>query len=141
LASIERRIEDLEQRLGGEASESTVEAVRFRRKFVYSALDAYALIYKPNPLTRPPWSYDIQKLHNLGTFEVATYVAALTFLEHEDEAQAREIFAEKADEGSIERVILEKLINLWVAHMWELKLRREESQSETLPRRPVMGGL
>lgn len=124
MASLAQRIAALEASVAADAGGGGGEAGRLRRKFMQGALDAMALV-KRTPIDRPPWRYDIEKLHDLGPFAVATYVAALTALEHEDEDEAREILAELVEARGIDPVPLEALIDLFIGVMTETKLRRE----------------
>jgi hypothetical protein len=144
VAGIERRIEDLERHFTSETGGGGGgEGEELRRKFIYGALDAIAHIRRA-PIDEPPWKYDVAKLREKSTFSVAQYVAALTARGHEDESQARDIFAEKVEEQDIDPAPFEKLTNLFINIVEESRRRREErkihEQDEPLPQREALEG-
>jgi hypothetical protein len=124
---IDRRIEELE-RILAESGGGGGEDERLRKKFMHTALDAMASI-KRAPISEPPWKYEVAKLHEKSPFDVAAYVAALSGLDHEDEA--RGILAKKLEEQDIDAAHFERLTNLMVAMFAEAKRRREDRRAES----------
>jgi hypothetical protein len=112
VASLEKRIEALEAQFASssEAAASTGERERLVRVFAGRALDAMARIRRA-PIDEEPYRYHVEKLRGESPVTVAAHVAALAHLEHEDEAAAREILAEKVKKRDLNPAPLEKLID------------------------------
>ena len=95
MASLKRRLRDLEVVYAhSPRGPSDTNA----REFVSGVLAAIAHVRRA-PIDHPPHGYEIQKLRAREPWALAQYVAALTILRHEDEAEARELLAEEAKLG------------------------------------------
>jgi hypothetical protein len=105
MASINRRIQQLEELYHSSTAEERSAAERGREELVRKAwagvLDAMASIRRAS-IDRPPWRYEVENLRDKGAVAIAYYVAALTHMEHPDEGRAREILAEAIAEREIE---------------------------------------
>ncbi|GEM_PF-2671670 len=126
MGSIEKRISDLEAahaRASAPADHSRKE--RLIDDFIGRTLDAMASI-KRAPIDHENVRYTCARLRGLGPLPVATHVAALAALGHEDEDEAREILARKAEERGVRLETMEKLIDGFAAFVEMARQRREE---------------
>ena len=136
MAGIEQRIVALEASFApaSPSGDGGGEAQRLRRKFVHGSLDALAHIKRAS-IDSPPWGYDVEKLRKESPFIVATYVAALTVLEHEDGDEARAILAKLEEEGDIDPAPFEHLIKVVVAIDSQAKRHPRRDSQSLHPRR------
>ncbi len=105
MASLDRRIQQLEELYASSTAEERSTADRSHEKLVSKAihgtLDAMAHIRRA-PVDEEPWRYAVEKLRGRGPFAIACHVAALAHLEHSDEERAPEILEEVEAERGIE---------------------------------------
>jgi hypothetical protein len=105
VASLDRRIQQLEELYASNTAEERSAADRGREKLVSKAmhgtLDAMAHLRRA-PIDREPWRYEIEGLPDKGAVAIAYYVAALTHMGHPDAGRAREILEEAVAEREIE---------------------------------------
>jgi hypothetical protein len=105
VASLNRRIQQLEELYHSSTAEERTAANRSRKELVSKAmhgtLDAMAHI-KRAPIDHPPWRFEVEGLQDKGAVAIAYYVAALAHMGHPDEERAREILEEAVAEREIE---------------------------------------
>ncbi len=126
MGSIEKRISDLEAahaRASAPADHSRKE--RVIDDFIGRTLDAMASI-KRAPIDHENVRYTCARLRGLGPLPIATHVAALAALEHEDEDEAREILARTTEERGVSLETMEKLIDGFAAFVEMARQRRED---------------
>jgi hypothetical protein len=126
VGSIEKRISDLEAahaRTTASADHSRKE--RLIDDFIGRTLDAMVSI-KRAPADQEHVRYTCARLRGLGPLPIATHVAALAALGHEDEDEAREILARKAEERGVSLDTMEKLIDGFAAFVEMARQRRED---------------
>jgi hypothetical protein len=107
MGGIVKRIESLEQRIRP-LEETAAEANR--RQFLWRALDAMAHV-KRSSIDPEQWRYSVEKLRQESPATVAAYVCVLRDQEHEDQAPAREILEQRAEDESVEMAELEMLMD------------------------------
>ena len=117
MGSIRRRLDRLEEKSGyqrtplaGSQPDPGAERERVVDEFINRALEAMASI-KRGDVDPDPCRYSLQKLEGEGPMTVAAHVAALAWLEHEDEAGAHEILSDKMRQRGLAPVPLEMLID------------------------------
>lgn len=129
MGSIEKRISELEAaHARASASEAAADHSRKERvidDFIGRTLDAMASI-KRAPIDHENVRYTCARLRGLGPLPIATHVAALAALAHEDEDEAREILARKAEERGVRLETMEKLIDGFAAFVEMARQRRED---------------
>ena len=111
MGGIAKRIESLEQRIRP-LEETAAEADR--RQFLWRALDAMAHV-KRSSIDPEQWRYSVEKLRQQSPTTVAAYVCVLRDQEHEDEARAREILEQRANDEGVEMAELEMLMEAFAA--------------------------
>lgn len=126
MGSIEKRLAALEAahaRASAPADHSRKE--RLMDDFIGRTLDAMASI-KRAPIDPENVRYTCARLRGLGPLPIATHVAALAALAHEDEDEAREILAQRAEERGVRLETIEKLIDGFAAFVEMARQRGEE---------------
>ena len=112
MGSLEKRLSRLEERAQGVGVETAVDGER--RQFLWRALDAMAHV-KRSSIDPEQWRYSVEKLREKSPATVAAFVCVLRDQEHEDEALAREILEQRAEDESVEMAELEMLMEAFAA--------------------------
>ena len=112
--SLERRIEELERLIGQPEEASEGIQRRLGREFLHRALDALAHVRRSS-IDPERWRYGVEKLEQEDAATVAAYLCVLRDQGHEDEARAREILEEKAEDENADLAALEKLMDAFAA--------------------------
>lgn len=114
MGSLDKRIELLEQRIRPLEEASDASRRQHVHEFLRRALDAMAHV-KRSSIDPEQWRYSVEKLRQQSPTTVAAYVCVLRDQEHEDEARAREILEQRANDEGVEMAELEMLMEAFAA--------------------------
>jgi hypothetical protein len=114
MGSLDKRIELLEQRIRPLEEASDANRRQHVHEFLRRALDAMAHV-KRSSIDLEQWRYSVEKLRQQSPATVGAYVCVLRDQEHQDEARAREILEQRAEDESVEMTDLEMLMEAFAA--------------------------
>ena len=108
--SLEQRIETLARLIHPPEETGDAHRRQLVSEFTRRVLDAMASIRR-SPIDPEQYRYSVEKLRQESPATVAAYVCALAHLEHEDEAEAREILGERTGDENVGLATVEKLVD------------------------------
>ena len=114
MGSLDKRIELLEQRIRPLEEASDANGLKHVHEFLRRALDALAHV-KRSSIDAEQWRYSVEKLRQENPETVAAYVCVLRDQKPQDEAPAREILEQRAEDESVEMTDLEMLMEAFAA--------------------------
>jgi hypothetical protein len=110
MGSIDRRLYALERLIHPPEETGDAHRRQLVSEFTRRVLDAMASIRR-SPIDPEQYRYSVEKLRQESPATVAAYVCALAHLEHEDEAEAREILGGRTGDENMGLATVAKLVD------------------------------